>query len=147
MTRLASFSARAGARSVGVGVCVCVLASCGSSSHVECNCVDVALRVHVPVERASAVADVAVSGTACAGVAAACVESVAAGGACVTYRIAPRAAGYCDVDVDFVSGAPRFSATAKIAMGAACCGGFIADPPSAGDIVVPSDVADAGGAG
>ena len=147
MTRAAAYPAGAGASAPLVCVSVCALAACGSSSHIECNCVDVALRLHVPAARASAVADVAVSGTACAGVVAACVESVAAGGACVTYRIAPRAAGYCDVDVDFVSGAPRFSATAKIALGAACCGGFIADPPSAGDIVVPSDVADAGGAG
>ena len=121
-------------------------AACGSSSHVECNCIDVALRVHVPPERAAAVRDVAVSGTACAGVSAACVET-AAGGGCVTYRIAPRAEGYCDVDVDFVQGAPRFSATAKIVVGNACCGGFVANPPSAADIVVPSDAVDAGGVG
>lgn len=147
MMRPAFFPARAGAGARLLGVGVCVSTACGSSSHVECNCVDVALRVRVPAERASAVADVVVSGTACAGAAAACVESTAGGGACVTYRIAPRAAGFCDIDVDFVSGAPRFSATAKIAMGAACCGGLVADPPSAGDIVVPSEVADAGGAG
>jgi hypothetical protein len=122
--------------------------ACGASSRAECDCIDVALRLHVPAERASAVLDVAVSGTACAGVSASCVElAPAGGGACVTYRIAPRAAGYCDVDVDFASGAPRFSSTAKIAMGSACCGGFVADPPSAGDIVVPSDVVDAGGTG
>ena len=121
-------------------------AACGSSSHVECDCTDVALRVHVPPERATAVVDVAVSGTACEGASASCVETATAGG-CVTYRIAPRAEGYCDIDVDFAQGAPRFSASATIIVGSACCGGFVANPPSAADIVVPSDAIDGGGVG
>jgi hypothetical protein len=118
--------------------------ACGNDSKVECECVDSALEVRVPSERAAAVVDVAASGPACDGVQATCAEQ--SGGACVRFALVGRAAGNCHVDVDFASGAPRFSADVKLVAGG-CCPGFYADPPSAGMIDVPSFAMDAGGAG
>jgi hypothetical protein len=111
------------------------LAGCGSSEN-KCSCVDTAIIVRVPPERASSVIDVTPSGTACAQVKATCVEGDTS--ACTRYRILPIASGFCQVDIDFAMGAPRFSADAHVVPGSGCCGGFVADPPSAGEIDVPS---------
>jgi hypothetical protein len=123
---------------------MCALASACSSSS-KCDCPDRALLVHVPDDRATQVIDVVATGAACAGVAATCAQS-GASGACTVYRIAPSATGGCHVDVDFAMGAARFSADARIVNGSGCCGGVVADPPSAQDIDIPS-ASDAGAIG
>jgi hypothetical protein len=115
-------------------------------SAVECICNDPSLRIHVPAARAGAVTTIALGGPACAGVHVSCTSDSSSGGDTVcSFRAS--AAGRCHVDVDFSAGAPRFSADAQIVAGDACCGGFYADPISAGDIEVPGETAEAGGAG
>ena len=116
------------------------------SSKVECSCADPSIRVHVPAARAAAVVDVAPSGAACEGAEVGCVAQDPTSRACVEFAFRAVAAGACHVDVDFSTGAARFSADAQIEAGDPCCGGFYATPLSAADIEVPADV-DAGGPG
>jgi len=111
------------------------LAGC-SSSKTQCDCVDRAIFVRVPPERAPSVIDVTPSGTACPMSKPTCVEGEAS--ACLRWRVGPTASGFCHVDVDFAMGAPRFSADARVVPGSGCCGGLVTDPPSAADIDVPS---------
>jgi hypothetical protein len=131
---------------VALSVVFVELMSC-QSSEVECTCADPSLHVRVPAARAASVVDVLPSGPACAGAAVGCVARDSVAGACVDFAFRAVAAGACHVDVDFAAGAPRFSADVQMAAGDECCGGFYAQPLSGGDIDVPAETADAGGAG
>ena len=113
------------------------LAASGCGAAAQCSCPDRAIYLKVPDDRAKSVIDVAPSGAACAGVKPTCIENGASGG-CTVYRIGPVNAGGCHVDVDFSTQPARFSADAKVVANGGCCGGFVTDPPSAGDVEVPS---------
>ena len=120
--------------------------ACGGDSKVECACTDSALVVRIPPDRAASVIDVVPSGPACAGARVSCAETPPGGGpGCVRFSIIAVASGNCHLDVDFSSGPGRFSADLRLAQGS-CCHAFYADPPSAGEIDVPSAGLDAGGA-
>ncbi len=119
-----------------------MLVSCTKSA-VECDCVDTALVVSIPDDRAADVESVTPSGPACTGVTATCSAN-ASSGPCDTYRVAPNATGNCYIAVVFSSGAAMFTSQSAIVEGEACCGGFVASPPSGADIDVPDDTSDSG---
>jgi hypothetical protein len=119
---------------VGLGL---MMNECTSSA-VECDCVDTALAVTVPDDRAADVESITPSGPACTGVVATCSATIASG-ACNLYRVAPNATGACYVAVLFSSGAAMFFSESEIVEGDACCGGFVASPPSGAEIDVPGE--------
>lgn len=130
----------------GWAVAAWLMVGCSGDSKTECSCLDPSIHVHVPADRAAAVVDVLPGGSACAGASATCAAGLAGGG-CVDYSFRARSAGKCHVDVDFSSGPARFSADLDI-VADACCGGFYANPISAGDVEVPEPItADAGAGG
>ena len=127
-----------GTFAAGLAVAIGLMLTSCTSSAVECDCVDTALFVSIPPDRAADVQSVTASGPACAGVVATCPTALSSG-VCDRYRIAPNATGACYVAVVFSSGAAMFTSQSEIVEGAACCGGFVASPPSGADIDVPDD--------
>lgn len=117
-------------------VALALIGGC-SSSKAECSCAPTGIELRVPEARAADVLDVTLSGAACANVHATCTSFADGGTGCTRYRISPNAVGYCDIDVDFRTGAPRFSATVKVAQVSSCCSGLYPDPISAGQVEVP----------
>jgi hypothetical protein len=119
-----------------------MLVSCTKSA-LECDCVDTALEVSIPDDRAADVESVTPSGPACTGLTATC-SSNAPSGPCDMYGVAPNATGNCYIAVVFSSGAAMFTSQTSIVEGPACCGEFAAYPPSGADIDVPDDTSDSG---
>jgi hypothetical protein len=117
-------------------------AACAQSK-TECDCLAPGARVHVHAESAGAVTEVKLTGTACDGVAAACVQPAATG--CATYAITAKAPGGCTVEVVFVDS--TFTADVTFEETSGCCAGLYPSPPSAGDIDAVRAPVDAGGGG
>ena len=129
---LRSFFAFAGLIGIAGGA-ISVVASCSSVANPQCECVDPTLSVTVPPESASAVKEVQLSGAACDGVKATCVQDGIGG--CASWRFEAIAAGTCHIDMFFQAGT-TFSRDITIKQTTGCCAGLYPDPENAGAIEV-----------
>jgi hypothetical protein len=118
--------------SAAVGLGTLLTMSC-SSNGPTCDCADPTLTLEVPADIAPSVTAVALSGTACTGVSAACADGTET---CSTRRFAAAAAGTCHIEVDFAGGT-AFIDDVTIQATTGCCAGFYATPASAAQIDVP----------
>jgi hypothetical protein len=111
------------------------LVACSSVKNSECDCLSPTLQVSVPPESAGAVAEMRVSGPACAGATVTCAQDGIGG--CASWRFAATAAGNCHIDVLFNVGT-TFAQDVAIVETKGCCAGLYPDPESAGTINVPT---------
>ncbi len=94
-------------------------------------------------ESAGAVTEVRLSGPACAGLTAKCLQPAAVG--CQTYALDPIAPGACKVDVIFFDA--TFTANVTFSQTTGCCAGIYPSPAGAGEIEATRVAGDAGGSG
>lgn len=121
-----------------------LVAACGNSGSVECQCADPSVFIDVPADRAPAVSQVVLSGVACSGVVASCVDGGAGG--CTRYAFQAKQAGTCQVDVQFSSGPADFEAQVQFDH-IPCCPGLYAPALAGATIDVSGGAQDAGSAG
>ena len=122
---------------VRVTLALCALASVTWSCTLpaqSCDCTDGNIYVNVPLAQAAPTNIVALSGSACAGVAPVCLQTV--GASCLQFAITPVAAGPCEIDV-FLPG-HEFAARVTVKRQTGCCSGLFPDPSGAGSIDVTS---------
>lgn len=119
------------------------LAMACTTQNTQCECIQPGARIHVAQESAAAVTQVRLSGAACNGLTATCVQTAAVG--CATYSFSPTTPGACTVDVIFADGA--FTANITFTQTSGCCAGIYPSPASAGDIEATRGPSDAGSAG
>lgn len=108
------------------------VSACGVTS--TCDCADPSLSVRVPAAMVQPSNQITLSGAACQGVTATCLQS--SGNGCLIYNVRPAAPGNCHIDVALSD--HTFTSDVTIKRTAGCCPGLYADPLGAGDVQVTS---------
>jgi hypothetical protein len=112
-----------------------IVAIACSSANTECDCADPAITLSIPSDVAPSVTAVHLTGPACEGVDPTCTNQA---GGCSQYRFDAKAAGICNVEIDFATGRTFQAQLTLAGSSESCCAGFYPSPASAGQIAVPS---------
>lgn len=100
-----------------------------------CDCADGTILVEVPLDKASLTDRVALSGAACAGTTASCLQNVTAG--CIEYAVTPVSSGACNIAVALFD--HTYSTSVNVKRGTGCCSGLYPDPLGSGTVNVSSE--------